>query len=337
MKKIVLLLSLVHVSYLSTDLVFGRQEQVSKPNCMKEIFPVGIWLDGRVEGINCPKGFVNVPFGLEKAKTYYQKTFKDIKSHGIDVIVIPNTPPEYRPTLLSVADELGVKIILELVELADVKFGGNLSVRDPNMIRDKKLLRQKLSNLIAPLKNHQSLFCYQVIDEPPASLADNFQCAAEILTELDALHPVFSCLCNERELPRTSAIGTQMIVFDRYPIVHTLKPGDYNFLSYFTLLEGLRYHSNRNNIPYWMAVQTFSKPNVWRFPTESELRALTYLPLSRNCKGIFFFLYNSMTQEENMQGLVDAQLRPTHLWPVVEKIAGELPASFMLPIFGKFG
>ena len=57
-------------------LAFGQKLQASKPALTKKTFPIGIWYDGRVEGINCEKGFVNVPFGLDKARAYYEKTFK---------------------------------------------------------------------------------------------------------------------------------------------------------------------------------------------------------------------------------------------------------------------
>jgi hypothetical protein len=296
----------------------------STPNLMKQIFPIGVWYDGRVEGINCPKGYVNVPSGIENAKAYYEKTFKDIKAHGIDIIVIPNTPPQYRQTLLSVADEVGVKIVLELVELAFVDFGGDLSVRSPNMVKDANILRQRIADLIKPLQDHKSLLCYQIIDEPSVELADNFQRAAETLKELDPAHPAFSCLCREKELARTSAMGTPMLIFDRYPIKERSTSGDYDFQSYIGILEQLNHYGGINDIPCWMVVQAFAQPTAYRLPTDAELRVLTYLPLSRNCKGVFFFIYNSMTQTEKLQGLVDVQLVPRQLWSTVGKVAGEL-------------
>ena len=302
----------------------GSDAKCSAQNLMKNIFPVGIWYDGRVEGINCGEGFVDVPFGLKNARAYYEKTFKDIKAHGIDIVVIPNTPPQYRQTLLSVADEVGVKIVLEIVEFARVEFGGELSVHSPYMIQDKELLSKRLKDLIEPLRSHESLLCYQIIDEPPVKLADNFQKVAQVLAELDPAHPAFSCLCREKELSRTSRMGTQMIIFDRYPIAEKSKPGDYDFKSWIVLLEQLRGHSRDNDIPYWMVVQTFGYPGRVRMPTEAELRAMTYLSLSRNCKGIFFFLYNSMTQGERLQGLVDTELKSRPLWVSTAKLGEEL-------------
>ena len=72
---------------------------------MNEVFPIGVWYDGRVEGINCPAGYVDVPRDLGQARAYYEKTFADIKRHGIEIIAIPNTPPAYRETLLAAQRE----------------------------------------------------------------------------------------------------------------------------------------------------------------------------------------------------------------------------------------
>lgn len=137
----------------------------SKENTMKTIFPIGIWFDGRVEGINCPPGYINVPYGLESARKYYDRSFRDIKQLGIDIVVIPNTPPEYRETLLETADKTGVKIVLELVEFASDSFGNKFYLRNDKMIMDEKVIEKKVMEIITPLKKHQSLMCYQLIDE----------------------------------------------------------------------------------------------------------------------------------------------------------------------------
>lgn len=294
------------------------------PNTMQTIFPVGVWYDGRVEGINCPEGFVDVPRDMAKARLYYEKTFKDIKDHGLDIVVIPNTPPEYRETLLAVADGVGVKIVLELAEIAWPEFGGDLAIGNPKMIRDETVLLERLKALTAPLQKHPSLMAYQLIDEPPASLFENWRLINRVLGHIDPGRPAFSCLCREDELHRTSRMGTQMIVFDRYPIGAGSTPGSYDWQHWIGLLETLRRHADANRIPYWIVLQTCAKPGAMRFPTPAEIRVMTYLALAHNAKGVFFFLYNSMTQQERLQGLVDVNLKPVPLYETVASLAHEI-------------
>lgn len=302
------------------------------PNRMKDIFPIGIWYDGRVEGINCPKPYVDVPFGIENARAYYEKTFKDIKAHNIDIIVIPNTPPQYRQILFETADKVGVKIVMELIESADINFGGRLCIRNPDMIQNEQELYKELSQIIGPISKHKSLFAYQLIDEPPVEFYHNWYLQSRILGELDPMHPSFSAICYEEDLPRTSSMGTQMLVFDHYPITEKSKPGDYDFNRWIALMDKLDYYSKKNNIPYWIVVQAFDKPSVFRHPTEPELRLMTYLSLAHNSKGVFFFLYNSMTEDELMTGTVDVELNPQPIWQDVSALAGELQKlSSILP------
>lgn len=295
------------------------------PDRVKTLFPIGIWFDGRVEGINCSPGHYNVPKDLDKARKYYEENFADIRDHNIDIVVIPNTPPAYRETLLAAADKVGVKIVLEIVELAYVDFGGRFSVRNPNMVQDEKEVLEYCRTLIEPLKKHPSLLYYQVLDEPPAELYDNFNLISRALAQLDPERPSFSCLCFEQELPRTAALDMQMIIFDRYPIRKGVKPGDYDLRSFIPLLDSLNKHAGKR--PYWMVLQTFAmrdRPDGVRYPTAAEFRAMVWLSLGRNSKGIFYFLHNSFTQEEELQGLVDLELRPHPLYADVSKMSVDL-------------
>ncbi|MGI8907505.1 MAG: hypothetical protein ACR2IE_13565 [Candidatus Sumerlaeaceae bacterium] len=293
-------------------------------NLMSRQFPIGVWFDGRVEGINCPEGYHNVPKEMKAAKEYYQRNFQDIRDHGIEIVVIPNTPPDYRETLLSVADQVGVKIVLELVELAYPEWGGRHSVRTPDMVRDEAEVLKYCDAMTSEIRKHKSLFCYQVLDEPPANLFENFALVNRVLEKLDPAHPSFSCLCFEEELARTTAMGTQMIVFDRYPLRKPSKPGDHDFTPFRSLLDKLDHHAGK--LPYWMVVQSCAMDTTTglRYPTQAELRLMTWLSVAHNAKGIFFFLHNSYTQQERLQGLVDLEMAPHPIYGEAADLARTL-------------
>ncbi|MFB3896085.1 MAG: hypothetical protein ACE14V_07270 [bacterium] len=299
---------------------------------MKTIFPIGVWFDGRVEGINCSPGYINVPYGYDNARKYYEQSFRDIKSIGIDIVVIPNTPPDYREVLLASADITRVKIVLELVEFASDSFGNEFHLRNNQMTMDEKAIEKKVIEIITPLKKHKSLMAYQLIDEPTAETFPRWAMVNKLLAKYDPDHPAFSCLCNEDELPRTSQMGTKMLVFDRYPLRYPQTPADDNFRPFGNLMEKINTHAGE--LPFWMVLQSFATPNGYRYPTKEELSIMVYQSLLHNAKGIFFFLYNSYTQQENLEGLVGRDYRqlqtyesrfiPTPTYYDVKQLAGEL-------------
>jgi len=293
-------------------------------NVVKGLFPIGIWYDGRVEGINVPEGCTDVPQDLKEAEKYYEKTFTDIKDYGLEIVVIPNTPPAYRETLLEVASRVGVRVVLEIAELAWPEFGGRFSIRHPDMERDELELFKELKRIVRPLQRYDSLLCYQLIDEPPASLFDNWRMVSRLLAGADPKRASFSCLNNERECSKARRLGMQMLVFDRYPLRVQSAPGEYDFRAFITLLDTLK--AAAADRPYWMVLQAFASPAGMRYPTPAELRLMTYLSLAHNAKGIFYFLYNSKTQNERLNGLVDVDLNPAPLFDEVGKLARELKA-----------
>ncbi len=291
---------------------------------MKDTFPIGVWYDGRVEGINVPPGSINVPAGLNEAREYYERTFNDIRERGLEIVVVPNTPPDYRQTLLEAANKSAVRVILELAELAWPEFGGDLSLRSPDMVTDEKQLYEKLREVVRPLRAQWALFAYQLIDEPPADLLDRWRNVSRILSAIDEEHPAFSCLCRENELDKLTVMKPQMLVFDRYPLRKGTEPGEYDFREFITLLETLRLQAAANDIPYWMVVQACESTTGLRYPTDAELRLMTHLALAHNAKGIFYFLYNSRTQEEGLQGLVDTSRNPAPIFDEVSRLANDM-------------
>jgi hypothetical protein len=290
----------------------------------RSVFPVGIYMDGRVEGINCFPGYVNVPHDVKKARAYYEKIFSDIKEHNIDYVIIPNTPPDYREILLDAADRAGVKIMLEVAELASAEVGQDLCVRSADMVSDEAVLQERLATVVEPLRTHPSLFAYQIIDEPPAAYAENIDRTCRVLRRIDPKHPPFGALCSLAELPRTTHMGYSMVTYDSYQIGEASTPGQYDFYNFVKLCDIIRDHADTNGLPYWMVIQTFGKGGSLRMPTIAEIRATAYCSISENAKGILFFLYNSWSQEEKLEGVVDRDLEPRPVWDEIGTLAAEL-------------
>jgi hypothetical protein len=75
----------------------------------------------------------------------------------------------------------------------------------------------------------------------------------------------------------------------------------------------------------WAVLQSFAKPDAWRYPSPEELRAVTYLSLAAGAKGIFYFLYQTMPKHsEKLDGLINVDGSPRPLYNTAETLAREL-------------
>jgi len=76
----------------------------------KPFFPLGVWYEGGVGNVRD-----NVlPVDPKNAASVYDKNFADIAAHGVNVFVIPNSPPEHHQLVLDTAQKHRLKVILEL-------------------------------------------------------------------------------------------------------------------------------------------------------------------------------------------------------------------------------
>lgn len=258
-------------------------------------FPVGIWFDGRVEGVNVPEGSVNVPAGNRLARDYYRRTFRDIKRHNLDLIVIPNTPPDYRTRLLDEAERVGVNVVLEIVEFVD-------AVRDPAFdLEDWAKTYDLVRRVHGRVGSSPALLAYQLVDEPGPEAAKRLRALTRVLGAVDPTRPAFSCLCaidDKEGLIREW--DPAMVVYDRYPLGDRTPEGAFG--SFASGVDTA--HRFAGERPLWMVVQACAHAvGGLRAPTPNEIRAMTWLSLAHGARGIFFFLYNSNTQSEHLIGL----------------------------------
>ncbi|HNT33579.1 MAG TPA: hypothetical protein PKH07_01110 [bacterium] len=289
-------------------------------------FPIGIWFDGRVHGINVPEGSVNVPAGEAAARTYYREHFTRIKNRGIPIIVIPNTPPEYRPWLLDEAQKVGVRIVLEIVEFVDLMHDSSCAADD----WDKML--SVVRDVHKQIGGYRSLLYYQLIDEPVAALSAKLQALTRILGGVDPRRAAFSCLCGIGDKEQLiKEWNPSMVVYDCYPLRKDSPVGDFGGFCP-SVDTAFRFADGR---PLWMVVQTCAHTEGGlRIPTPAEIRAMTYLSLAHGAKGLFFFLYNSNTQTERLIGL---DVLPEHFAEVADLTAKMKSLSRQLPNLTRIG
>src|SRR3954447_8421586 len=121
--------------------------------------PLGLWYEG---GVGAARDNV-LPADPAAAAAVYEKNFADIAAHGINLIVVPNSPPDHHKLVLDTAQKHGLKVILEL-GLDGGPFGHMIRGARP---MDDGVIRQTLESVLKPVEDHPALLRVQLLDEPP--------------------------------------------------------------------------------------------------------------------------------------------------------------------------
>ncbi|MEA2707552.1 MAG: hypothetical protein QOF78_153 [Phycisphaerales bacterium] len=286
----------------------------------EKFFPLGLWYEG---GVGDARDNV-LPADPASAAPIYQKNFADIAAHGINVIAVPNSPPAHHRIVLDTAQKHGLKVILEL----DLD-GGELG----HMIRggiplDEKVARETLEKKLGPIKDHPALWRVQLLDEPTDF--EKFGKVAAITRAFDPESHPFCCLIGNIDGAAFLLHSkSDVIAFDVYPYGPQHRPGDPNPLKHFTpyaqrFVDWAEAAEPRADA--WAVLQCHEITGGLRFPTEAEVRAMTYTSLAAGNRGIFWFLYQTerVGKEQIMSGLVDRDFKPRPLWNTLPALIEEI-------------
>ena len=273
----------------------------------KPFFPIGAWFEGR-------PSWASSPGDPAKAKPYYDRSFADLAAHGFNTVAVPNCPEELWETLLQSAQRNGIKVVLEILPLSDL-------ISKPEPVNESEV-RAIVKRVVGKIGKYDSLLRYQIKDEPPKETVPNWLTVQRILAAADPKRPAFSCFCNADSLASvTRQTNLSEAVFDIYPL--SVKVPSENLGKFVASLDNFKSAAQGNTS--WAVLQAFAKPESWRYPSPGELRAMTWLSLASGVKGIFFFIYQTLPDHpEKLQGLVNAQGAPTHLYTVSSSLAREM-------------
>ena len=88
-------------------------------------------------------------------------------------------------------------------------------------------------------------------------------------------------------------VDPDVLMVDPYPFIEPPEghEADYLHKRYFRTLAGVRRAGLKAGRPYWIFAQSFAKDGYRRFPSESDLRMLTFVPLAYGYTGIAYFMY----------------------------------------------
>ncbi|UCH36353.1 MAG: hypothetical protein JSV65_08365 [Armatimonadota bacterium] len=270
-------------------------------------FPIGVWFEGNPD-------WGGYPGDLAGARTYYDRCFADLAAHGFNTATVPNCPEPLWETLLRSAQKHRINIVLEIRPLADlVSQGEPLSESE---------VYEVVKRVCDRIGAYDSLLRYQIRDEPPPDAVPNWLMVRRILAAVDPSRPAFSCFNNPDALARANERGDlSEAVFDIYP--HGVGTPPQSLGGFLPALD--RFSDAAGDAAPWPVLQSFAKPEAWRYPSPQELRAVTYLSLAAGAKGMFYFLYQSMPgHPEKLEGLIHPDGRPTPMYAAATELAREL-------------
>lgn len=283
-------------------------------------FPLGVWYEG---GVGNARDNV-LPEDPDAAAPIYENNFTDIASHGINVIVVPNSPPSHHRLVLDGAQRHGLKVILEL-GLDGGPIGAMIRGQQP---MDDALIRKTFDEVVAPIKNHPALMRVQLLDEPADDAFGRYAHVADMLRQYNKRTPAFCCLTGGANggafLQQTKS---SVVAFDFYPIAPGNKPNDPKPLAAFAeCARRFADWAQQNRAACWPVVQCEEITGALRFPTPPEMRCLTYLSLATGGRGLFWFLYQTehVSKDQLMSGLVDRDFKARPLWHEVAHLTKEL-------------
>ncbi len=294
-------------------------------------FPLGVWYEGGVGN------FRNnlIPDDPSRAAAMYKRDFADMKAHGINAAVVPNTQPDHHKTLLDAAQMNGIKLIVELD-----KEGGELGA----MIRggipvSRETLKETFDAKLAPIRNHPALWRVQLLDEPAPDAYERYRQVMDALRSYAPEIKPFCCLAgygSVNEFMKTTR--SDILAFDFYPISVNTPIGDRQPMAAFNAAVTSTAQAALNfRTPVWAVLQTHAITGIHRFPTPEEIRCMTYLSLAAGCRGVWWFLYQTEYFDAGktrvMSGLVDSDFKGDARWKEVGNLAREI--AVLAPILNR--
>ena len=273
---------------------------------LEPFFPMGVWFEG-APSMN------GAPADPEGAKAYYDRCFADLAAHGFNAAAVPNCPEQLWETLLQSAQEHGIKVALEVGPLVRL-VSSEGAASEFEVAEAAQAVHERLGK-------YESLLRYQIRDEPPRDLVDNWLLVRRILAAVDPRRPAFSCFCHPDSLALvTDRAPLSEAVIDIYPHHGATPPQTLG--GFLSTLETFQASIKDND--WWAVLQAFGVPDPasWRYPTAEELSAVTYLSLAAGAKGVFYFIYQYMP--DYLWGMVAADGTPQPIYEPASQLAQEL-------------
>lgn len=260
-------------------------------------FPLGIY---SVIGVDESSAYLitqkgKVPFTEQLARSW----FKTIKDAGFNMVQSYTIPAFYGGKNKTIEKRMeGLKIFMDYAHDAELKVMSNIygsimvALPDKEIKRKEEIKRRKkeVKAHVEIAKNHPALAVYYIADEAfPAGVSkEQIKFFYDFIKGMDTIHPTLLVECSVPGFPAYKRV-TDIFAPDIYPIDEAY-PADIsciaNRLDFIKTIQ-------RGKPPkphLWAVLQIYNKGK--RFPTQEELRAMSFLALCCDVKGLVYFAYS---------------------------------------------
>jgi len=192
---------------------------------------------------------------------------------------------------------------------------------------------ERCINRIHRFRDHPALLAWQVMDEPGTHggpTKEYMPAAYELIKEHDPNHPVTAVLCRFID-PQHFAPYMDVIQADYYPIPPI--PASWFAGTGFRGIKMMVDYSrkaSRGTKPFWFVAQAFNYskekdlevPAEWhQFPTQRELRTMTYTAIAAGARGVFYYSLMGLMIDRYQTG---GYLSRVEHWEWLKQVVGEL-------------
>lgn len=197
--------------------------------------------------------------------------------------------------------------------------------------------RDTIAEVVADYGSHPGLYGYYVQDEPNSQI---FAPLAELTAELMRQDPahvpllnLFPTYASVEQLGNPtyadhleqfcSIVKPPFLSYDHYAL---LRDGR-DRTDYFENMELVGAAALRHGIPPWYILLSISHFG-YRSPSDGEMRWQVYTALAYGMKGLLYFTYATVPEwaAEGHLAIVDPDGNPAPLYPIVQKLNGEIAA-----------
>lgn len=237
----------------------------------------------------------------------FRALLDDLKSHGLDSVLLMHGLARRDAALLEIAEQAGVSVFMQPTD--DLK----RAMQTASAGGDLAAVKRDLGPLVEALDKYRALKGWIVADEPGLDRREPVKRVTRALQELDALRAVMPILIGtDRVGPIFTAALPDVMLIDVYPCGHDNAVGDFTLTGFgYTDLDFVKYvrvvtRTLRRGRPLWLILQTHrfgaGTPFALREPTPAEVRCQNWLAVGEGGKGIFWFIYGS---QQGWLGLAD--------------------------------
>ena len=219
--------------------------------------------------------------------------FKDLKEAGFNMVqsYTVRSKEDYKSWLDS-AQAAGLKVMTCTYPLiVQTPLPGEPAAREAEITKRKATLKAEIETV----RDHPAMAVYLTSDEiyNIGIPKEQLQIFYDYIRSMDTVHPTLIVECTDAGFP-TYRNATDMLGPDIYPIGNH-KPYPTDITSIAKRLDQIK-TVQRGTPPkpvLWVILQIFkSDGDDTRFPTEGEMRAMSFLALTRDVKGLLYFIYN---------------------------------------------